>query len=232
MWGYNPCLRVVMWKRERIRRNNGKMRETKVVMWKRDRIRKDIEKKWQTRRKNHASQGLNLFKAVCSSSLLIFLFISIQIVVIWPTDRVCLGCIGLLHRDYYTVQLLNVSTRTFLHQSQIQSSQGIRVGIYSHSTGKNQFACKAALIIFCEVTGRGFKSLRISVLRPLHLTLAVLKHIAVIIQVSMQPLFSSALLHTHIITHIHTRDLHCTNVWYQSQCWDLNWQHSGHNLHL
>ena len=45
----------------------------------------------------------------------------LHLIIIAPTD-VCLGCMDV--RNCYTLKFLNVSTRTFLHQSQIQSGWG------------------------------------------------------------------------------------------------------------
>lgn len=58
-----------------------------------------------------------------------------------------------LHRKSCTFQ----TSLTSLPYPQVLSSVGIRVGIASHTTGKNQFACKAPLIISVKLLKEAFR---------------------------------------------------------------------------
>lgn len=156
-------------------------------------------------------------------------------ITIWMTDHVCLGSWDPSHMHFCTVHFLNVAVMTFLHQSQIQSSQGvgvsgcqgIRVSGWGYTvslTCRNQSACKAALIIFSDGTEEGSKNLKISILFLFLLTFSVWKHMA---SYQLARNLFSAVLSFRLIAFIYSA-YRRSRLQYQ----DLNCRHYGHDLNL
>lgn len=115
-------------------------------------------------------------------------------------------------RNRDTVEMLDFLDISPVVSNPVQSEHRSR-GIYSHTTGKNQFAFKAALIIFCEATGTSFENLPILALCPLHLTFQVLKHIVLSEHTASFPQCSTAALrelYTFSSYELHgTNESHC-----------------------
>lgn len=141
--------------------------------------------RWIIRKKQKQKNPCDLFEAVVPSSVIMFKMFYQQIMCVW--GFMAAGLHEILHCSVPKLP-------PYIFSTAVRSSpvRGIRVGMYGHTAGENQSARKAALIIFCEVTRRGFKKLAISAPCPLTVTFSVREHIALSEHISMRPQVSGA----------------------------------------
>lgn len=161
MHGCNPCQRAVMWKRQRVRKNERQERFYKS----------NIILKAFIYLKLLFVHPLQLLDDIIQIKLYL---LNRQIACV----RVVYGCrLKASHRNYHSAQLLNFSDIPPPVSNPVQSEdQG--GGYAAAPLARINLLVRLLWSFFCEVTGRGFKIHRISVLCPLSLTFPVLKRVA------------------------------------------------------